>query len=116
MKRTFAYDPAVERLLRDNSVRDEQLRVLENDIMRGGGVTIAGTAGLKKIRCASASKGKSGSIRVLFADYPLFGRTYVLAAFGKSDKANITRAEARELASLKRMLDLLMEKAVQNEK
>ncbi len=116
MKRVIIYDDAVMEVIRGNSVGDRQLRAMELAIMRGAGAVIPGTGGLKKIRCASESRGKSGAIRVLFADYPRVGRTYLVAAFGKSEKDNISKAEARDLASLKRTLDQAMERLVQNAK
>ncbi len=109
MKRVFCQDPGVERVLEQNGVTDEELREVELAILRNAGVTVAGTGGLKKIRCRSLFRGKSGAVRIMFADYPRSGRTYMLAAFGKREKANLSKAECRELSVLKRKLDKAME-------
>jgi hypothetical protein len=67
------------------------------DIMRG-------TGGIRKLRWRRGGKGKSGGVRVIyyFHDdrYPLF----LITVFGKSEKANLTKAERNELSKLTRIL------------
>ena len=115
MKRTIIQDRGVTEVLERSGVSDAELREVENAILRGGGSTIAGTGGLKKIRCGTAGRGKSGSARLIFADYPRTGRVYFLAAFGKNDKANLSKAERNELHTVKRKLDRAMERVVQDD-
>jgi hypothetical protein len=110
MKRTFIQDPGVARILGRNGVTDKNLREVENAIMKGAGATVSGTAGLKKIRCATAGRGKSGSVRIIFADYPKAGRVYLLAAFAKNERADLSAKERRDLAAIKRVLDSLVQK------
>ena len=88
---------------------DDELRELQNDIMRGGGVTMPGTGGFRKIRCRATGRGKSGGWRVIFADYPELGLVALIAAYEKSAKADLTGAEKAALAARKRMLDREME-------
>lgn len=115
MKRTFIYDDSIRDVFRKNGVADAEQRTMENEVMRGGGDTVAGTGGLKKIRCGSSGRGKSGSVRVIFADYPKAGRTYLITAFGKNERANLSHAERNELCQLKRMLDKAIERLVPHE-
>ena len=65
------------------------------------GVVIAGTGGARKVRFAARSKGKSGGYRVITfftgSSFPGF----LLNAFAKNEKANLTR---RECATLKEIL------------
>src|SRR5579884_3673507 len=110
MNRTFVQSTQVRQKLWRGGVSDDELREMEGCIMRGAGVTVAGTGGLKKIRCGSSGKGKSGSLRVIFADYPRRGRTYLLAAFGKNEKANLSKADRNELMAVKRYLDKEVER------
>jgi len=109
MKRIFIHDESLREVFRKNGVTESSIRMMEIEIMRGAGDTIAGTAGLKKIRCGSAGRGKSGSVRVIFADYPKVGRTYLITAFGKNEKDNISMAERNNLAKFKKHLDRVME-------
>ena len=115
MRRHFVQDPGVTNCFAANGVSDAELRSVENAIMRGEGVIISGTSGLKKIRCASAGRGKRGAVRLIFADYPRVGRTYMLAAFGKNEMANLSQRDRNTLQGLKKILDKAMEGLVQNE-
>jgi hypothetical protein len=116
MKRTFIQSSNVERILRDENVTDDDLRQVEVAIMNGAGVTVSGTGGLKKIRSGAASKGKSGSVRGLFADYPRLGRVYMLAAFAKREQANVSAAERNALKKIKQTLDERLEQYVRGAK
>lgn len=65
------------------------------------GVVIAGTGGARKVRFAARSKGKSGGYRVItFFTGPSFP-VFILNAFAKNEKANLTR---KECATLKEIL------------
>ena len=110
MKRAFVQSSNVTRILRDENVTDDGLRQVEVAIMNGAGVTVSGTGGLKKIRCGSVGKGKSGSVRILFADYPRLGRVYMLAAFAKREQANVSASERNVLKKIKQALDERVDK------
>ena len=79
--------------------------MLEREIMEGKGEVIIGTGGLRKIRCALPGRGKSGGIRVVFADYPAAGRCYLVAAFAKSVKENLNALERKTLRDIKAAMD-----------
>ena len=68
------------------------------------GVMLRGTGGIRKIRWKRGGGGKSGGVRVIYyfhnAKYPLF----LLTVFGKSEKANISKAERNALAKLTKIL------------
>jgi hypothetical protein len=81
---------------------------MQREIMQHKGDLVPGTGGLKKIRCATPGQGKSGGIRVLFADYPRAGLTLLVAAFAKNVKENLSPAERNVLAQLKAALDRAM--------
>ena len=63
------------------------------------GKIIKGSGGLRKIRWAAKGRGKSGGFRVI-TYYPGADRVYLIDAFAKTDKANLTKAERNDLASL----------------
>src|SRR5208337_2773801 len=64
------------------------------------GDEIAGTGGARKVRVAGRGKGKSGGYRVVTfysgKDVPVF----LLAAYSKGEKANLTKAERNELKGI----------------
>ncbi len=63
-----------------------------------------GTGGARKLRWGAKGKGKSGGARVITfyggPDIPVF----LLAVFGKGEKANLTKAERNELRQVLRDL------------
>jgi hypothetical protein len=65
-----------------------------------GGDLLVGTGGARKVRHAGRGKGKSGGHRTIHYfggdDVPVF----LLAVFGKGDKANLTKAERNSLAAI----------------
>ena len=108
MKRTFVEFAGVTRVLRSNGVSDDALLTMQRSILQGEGDLVKGSGGLRKIRCAAQGRGKSGGVRVLFADYAGVGVCLLVAAFAKNVKENLTRAQLQELADLKARLDSQM--------
>ncbi len=105
MSRLFIASKEITAMVRAGRLADEQLRLVERDIQNGGGSTIPGTAGYKKIRCGSRGKGKRGGWRIIFADYPEFGVTVLMAAYPKNQKADLTAADRDALRSQKNTVD-----------
>ena len=68
------------------------------------GDLIEGTGGVRKLRWARDGRGKSGGVRVIYyfhsEDMPL----YLLTMFAKNERANLSKAERNELASLVNVL------------
>ncbi|WPD22689.1 MAG: type II toxin-antitoxin system RelE/ParE family toxin [Candidatus Electrothrix scaldis] len=86
-----------EKLLR-NPERENLIRYLAAN--PEAGVLLQGTGGIRKLRWKCEGAGKSGGVRVIYyfhsEQYPLF----LLTLFGKSEKANISKAERNMLAKL----------------
>lgn len=64
------------------------------------GVVIQGTGGIRKLRWSRHRKGKSGGVRVIYYVYNESMPLYLLAVFGKNEKANISDEEKHILATL----------------
>jgi len=64
------------------------------------GDLMSGTGGARKLRWAAKGRGKSGGARAITfyagADMPVF----LMAIFGKNNKANLSKAERNELRDL----------------
>ncbi|MGB7019732.1 MAG: type II toxin-antitoxin system RelE/ParE family toxin [Xanthobacteraceae bacterium] len=62
------------------------------------GAVIPGTGGVRKLRVAASGRGKRGGARVIYLfggeDVPLF----LLAAFAKNEKSDLSKAERNGLA------------------
>ena len=77
---------------------DEQAAIVDTvsaDPHRG--VVIPGTGGVRKLRVAASGRGKRGGARVVYLfggeDVPVF----LLAAFAKNEKSDLSKAERNEL-------------------
>ena len=64
------------------------------------GDLIQGTGGIRKLRWARGSKGKSGGVIVIYYFHSEIMPLYLLAAFGKNEKANISAEEKHLLSKL----------------
>ena len=68
------------------------------------GVVMQGTGGIRKFRWASGNKGKSGGVRVIYYYHNQTIPLFLLSLFGKSEKANLSKAERNELAKFTQLL------------
>jgi hypothetical protein len=105
VKRTFKELPAFTSLVKSGKISDELLKDLQSDIMLLGGDTIPGTGGLVKIRLPGSGRGKSGGLRVIYADYMAQGVTVLIVAYFKNMKVNLSGEEKKALRALKFSLD-----------
>jgi hypothetical protein len=98
-----------ERFLRD-------VRPLLSDAERGelvafiganpeAGEVIPETGGVRKIRWALAGKGKRGGARVIYYHHSERLPVFLLAAYAKKEKANLSRAERN---AMKRLVPILV--------
>lgn len=84
---------------------DDELKELQRELIESPdkGDLIQKTGGLRKIRMATGSQGKSGSARVIY-----FLATeeviYLVMAYPKSSKDSLTDAEKSELKKLTKIL------------
>jgi hypothetical protein len=62
------------------------------------GVLLKGTGGLRKLRFAVGSKGKSGGIRVVYYVYSERAPVFLLEVFAKSERDNLSKADRDYLA------------------
>jgi hypothetical protein len=83
---------------------DDDQRDLENLLLErpNSGAVMSGTGGLRKLRHAPrrSSGGKSGGIRVCYVYFPTYAHLFFVAAFAKSDQANLTAMEKRQIRTL----------------
>ena len=82
--------------------RSQVVTLLALDPMRG--VVPSGWGGARKFRFARPGKGKSGSYRIVTAYCGPGAPVFLITVFGKGEKANLSRAEANELAKLVKKL------------
>ena len=68
------------------------------------GVLIEGGGGVRKVRFAVGGRGKSGGVRVVYYFHSDLAPVYLLLMFAKKDRANLSAAQVKALASLVRVL------------
>ena len=64
-----------------------------------------GTGGCRKARWARGSRGKSGGIRAIYYYYVTGARVYMMDAYPKNEKENLTDAEKSRLKSLAKEIE-----------
>lgn len=94
--------------LTDDDLKRLQFELLENPQK---GDVIQGTGGLRKIRFAFENRGKSGSSRVVYVDFAVYEKVFLITAYPKNEKDNLTNAERN---NIKKMIEAL-EKSLKGE-
>ena len=97
-KETSIFTRQITKLLPDAVYREFQQELIFNPT---AGNVIKGSGGLRKIRWRSAAKGKRGGIRIIYYWYTSEGEIYLLLAYGKNEKGDLS---AKELKILKNVV------------
>lgn len=107
MTRLFVELPSFRNDWRALGLADGDLRHLQEELLTDpqAGRVMQGTGGIRKIRFAYEGRGKSGSIRVIYIDFPAYGKLYLLTAYAKNEAENLTKAERNELKKLVEILE-----------
>ncbi len=94
---TEPFQRKINKLLSDDEKYDLIAYLSEHP---SAGDLIQGTGGIRKLRWARGSKGKSGGVRIIYYFHSEKMPLYLLAAFGKNEKANISAEEKKLLSKL----------------
>ena len=86
---------------------DEDLRELELYLCKNtdAGNIVKNTGGVRKLRWAIKGKGKSGGIRVIYVDFMVYEKLYLIYVYPKSKKEDISAAEKKEIRKLVNTLE-----------
>lgn len=98
---TPVFIAAASRCLNDDE-REELIGFLASNPDRGA--LIRGTGGVRKLRWAVGSKGKSGGVRVIYIFHSERIPVFLLTIYAKSHKANLTAAERSVMREVVREL------------
>ena len=81
---------------------DEDLRQLQNFLLASpdAGDVIPGTSGLRKLRWSAQGRGKRGGARVIYYRHVPQEQIYLIYAYAKSSRDNLTREQTKVLAQL----------------
>jgi len=87
---TESFQKKILKLL-SNEERNDLIAYLSEHPSAGD--LIQSTGGIRKLRWARGAKGKSGGVRVIYYFHSEMMPLYLLAVFGKNEKANISAEE-----------------------
>lgn len=75
------------------------------------GAVLRGTGGVRKMRFAFEDRGKSGSARIIYVDFEVYEKIFLITAYPKNEKDNLTQSERNEL---RQMIDILEQQLEEN--
>lgn len=98
-KETPVFSRQIVSLLADDEYRGLQQALIINP---GAGAVIRHSGGLRKIRWRASRGGKRGGIRIIYFWFVREDEIFMLLAYDKTKKADLS---ARELSLLRRLVD-----------
>lgn len=106
MTREFIMLPEFDKQWKAIGFDDNDLKSLQEELTINPekGEMMRGTGGLRKIRVAFEGRGKSGSARACYVDFAVYEKIYMISAYTKNDKDNLTKEERNEI---KRLIEVL---------
>ncbi len=107
MTRIFVELPIFRSRWEDMGLNDDDLKRLQEELLTDPkvGAVMRGTGGVRKMRFAFEQKGKSGSARVIYVDFEIYEKIFLITAYPKSEKDNLTDAERNEIKQMIKALE-----------
>ena len=102
MTRIFVEIPSFRKEWKAMGLDDDDLRRLQEELLADPkvGKVMRETGGVRKMRFAFEQQGKSGSVRVIYVDFEVHEKLYLLTAYPKNEKDNLSKAERNTLKQL----------------
>lgn len=107
MTRTFIMTQEFDQNWKRMGLNDDDLKALQEELILNSkkGDLMQGTGGLRKLRIAFEGKGKSGSGRVCYVDFTVYEKIYLITAYPKNERDNLSKAERNAIAAMIRQLE-----------
>ena len=107
MTREFVELPLFRTRWKTLGLNEADLQALQEEILLNPkvGNVLRTTGGIRKMRFAFKNKGKSGSVRVIYIDFEIYEKIYLITAYAKNEKENLTDSERNELKTLVKVLE-----------
>ena len=92
-------------------LNDDDLRRLQEELLSDPkvGEVMRGTGGVRKMRFAFQKRDKSGSVRVIYVDFEVYEKIFLITAYTKNEKDNLTDSERNEVKQLIGILEQQLE-------
>ena len=103
--------PEFDKRWKEIGFTDKELKALQEELTvnPAKGDLMQGTGGLRKIRVAFEGRGKSGSARVCYVDFVMFERIYLITAYTKNEKDNLSKDERNQIKKAIKLLEQSMQ-------
>ena len=111
MTRIFVELPSFRKEWKSLGLTDADLRRLQEQLLINPkvGSVMRETGGVRKMRFAFEDRGKSGSVRVIYIDFEVYEKIFLLTAYPKSEKDNLSKAERNEFRQIVEILEYQLE-------
>lgn len=105
--REFIILPEFEKCWKSIGLNDVDLKRLQSELLLSSqeNPVMQGTGGLRKVRFAIENRGKSSSIRVVYVDFVIYETIYLISAYPKNEKDNLSKAERNSIKVLIQKLE-----------
>lgn len=102
IRREFIELPIFLKRWKELGLDDEDLFRLQKELFDDPkiGKVIKNSNGIRKMRFAFRNKGKSGSARVIYVDFEVHEKIFLITAYDKKKKDNLSKKEINELKQL----------------
>lgn len=106
MTRKFVELPAFQKAWKDIGLTDDDLAQFEAMLLKNpqAGAVIQGSGGARKVRFEAHGKGKSGGGRAIYVDIAVDEAIFLLYAYPKSVKDNLT---PQEISNIRKAIAIL---------
>ena len=94
---TKTYDRAIRKLLSDDSRREMEAAIVADP---AAAPVMPGTGGIRKLRWAGSGRGKRGGIRTIYFHHAGPEAIYMLTAYAKTARDDLSPSDKRALARL----------------
>lgn len=107
MTREFIITQEFDKNWKSMGLTDDDLKALQEELILNPskGDLMQGTGGLRKIRVPFENRGKSGSGRVCYVDFIMYEKIYLITAYPKNEKENLSKAERNAIAAMIKQLE-----------
>jgi len=107
LTREFVITKEFDKNWKDMGLTDNDLKILQQELILNPqkGDVIQGTGGLRKLRIAFENRGKSGSGRVCYVDFAVYEKIYLITAYPKNVKENLSKSERNAISEMIKQLE-----------